>query len=356
MNTKTAHHKEQEAEQEICIAMAISFDSSNDDEQLVQIFPSEREWFGADGRGPFRLSNPESVAALSNQSNLIKGAMIDRDHQRQLAPKGSEVVAAGWFKQFVFKDGTMYGLASWTPKAKQQLADKEYRFFSASFTVNRATREVIRITGGTLTNTPNFPDMEALASKQTQPCNKEILIMDENTKQLATRLGLDAEKATLEDVVASAMKTLDVNDKHEEALASVRQNLKLDADCAIEEVVAAAQPQQDIDLGAYVPKATFEELASQLADFNQKEIEHVVASAMSEGKVSPSMKDWAEEYASKDMAGFKAFVQKTPKIVADKTAGEDQGRKATSQHSDGALELASRMGLSEDDLVTEEAV
>lgn len=47
----------------------------------------------------------------------------------------------------------------------------------------------------------------------------------------------------------------------------------------------------------------------------KQEAETVVVAAMTQGKIMPSQKLWALEYAAKDPEGFKLFVAKSPEVV-----------------------------------------
>lgn len=335
--------------------------------QWVQIFPAEREWYGWDGRGPYRLFNPQAVVEASKVASVLDKAMIDRDHARQLAPAGTPVAAAGWFKDYEAKDdGSIWGFAEWTNKGKAELAEKEYRFFSATFMIDQDTREILSITGGTITNTPNFQNMQALATgQQTQKPNpeKETELMKPELIALAKALGLDHEKHTEEQILAAAQKAQEDLAKMREDVASLAKELKISGDADIAAISKAAKTQieeaaaksKDADPNEYVPRSMYDELATRMDNMEKsssdKAATDAVELAMKEGKIAPAQKDWAEGYAKQDLAGFKAFVEKQPQIIkpGETTASQKKDSEDGSLTAED-IAVAKQMGNDPEDL------
>ena len=88
-------------------------------------------------------------------------------------------------------------------------------------------------------------------------------------------------------------------------------------------ILALKQP------GNVVSVQEFQSLKRRLAE---KERDELVALAMKVGKITGAQKEWADEYAMRDIEGFKVFVAKAPVVVPmDKIPeGEPKG--------DGALD------------------
>ncbi len=61
-----------------------------------------------------------------------------------------------------------------------------------------------------------------------------------------------------------------------------------------------------------VSKEEFDKLQKQI---REKDASEVVAKAMADGKVTPDQKDWAIQYAERDIEGFKTFVAKAPVVI-----------------------------------------
>lgn len=329
-------------------------------DQMVQIFPASKEWYGADGRGPYRLSNPHEVVERSKAIAILDKAMVDREHARQLAPAGTPVKAAGWFKDYeVREDGSVWGRIEWTPAAKEELSNKEFRFFSGTFRVNKPTREITAITGGTITNDPNF-ELQALASKEklTLTQSEEIEPMKEEFEALAKALGLDPEKAEEKDILAAAQERIENQEGGTEHLASLRKLFKLDDDADLASIVKAASKTaeeiaskkdgDDVDPEKYVPKEMYDELATRMDklenDTASSKASEAVEQAIKDGKIAPAMKDWAENYASKNLEGFREFLGKQPKIIGDETAAAKARTAANGGLSDEDLEVAKQLG------------
>lgn len=290
--------------------------------------------------------------------------MIDRDHARQLLPHGSEVKAAGWFTDYeVQEDGSIWGTVEWTRRGEQEVTEKEYKHFSATFAIDKLTREILYITGGTLTNTPNFDDMQALASKkQPSHVDKETTPMKPEIIALAKSLGLDHETHTEEQILAAAQARLDEVTGIEGDLASLKQSFKLSADADIDAIKNAATKviedlasAQKTDLNEFVPRAAYDEVASRVSELEKsvksKAAEDVVEAAMKDGKVTPNMKSWAIEQASKDIESFKKFVESAPVIVGNQTAASQVHESEIAGLSSEDVEVAKQLGVDPKNLV-----
>jgi phage I-like protein len=65
------------------------------------------------------------------------------------------------------------------------------------------------------------------------------------------------------------------------------------------------------------------ELKAMKESLAAKDAADAVAVAMKEGKITPAQKEWADEYAKRDLAGFNVFVAKAPVVVPMKQHVED---------------------------------
>jgi phage I-like protein len=116
--------------------------------------------------GPYVVSNPRSVIALT-RNEMVGGAIpIDVEHSIDTgALIGGESPAAGWITDFrIGSDGEILGLVSWTTLGKSALSrglngKPAYSFLSPVIEYDTETREVRAILRAGLTNTPNLPDM-----------------------------------------------------------------------------------------------------------------------------------------------------------------------------------------------------
>lgn len=333
-----------------------------DSDGWIMLFPAGTSR-GADGRGPYHvptdIAGMEKIIAASLREKV--DIAIDRDHQFDILPAGSEKIAAGWIKELQARKDGIYGRADWTPRSRQQLADKEYRYISPGFFHDKAGN-VKRIFRASLVNDPNL-EMKAVAAadRLATTTNKETE-MEELLKKLAALLGVaDASEAAVLDAVKAlkgteeAVKeaadvpadapTEQVVSKIEEALAAAKEaKAKKDETRA----TAAADPTK------FVPIEAFEDLKKTLAAVQKTqtdgEVEKAVADATAAGKLTPAQQDWAKAYAAKDMPGFKSYIAASPVIVK-------AGSQATKAKTDGKATvlddeqkaLCASLGLKEED-------
>lgn len=117
---------------------------------------------GVDGRGPYRLDDPEAAIAASMTDGKIP---VDENHATDLAaPSGGPSPAKGWITSMIYRapqpqaaePGGIYGRVEWNEAGKQLIGDKAYRGVSPVMDVD-GKGSVKRIRRAALTNTPNLP-------------------------------------------------------------------------------------------------------------------------------------------------------------------------------------------------------
>lgn len=326
--------------------------------QWIQLFPMGRS-LGWDGRGPYILrdkAHAEKVIAASRREKV--DLLIDRDHQKDLLPAGTVVLAAGWIKDLEAREDGIWARVEWTETAAQQLNAKELRYISPVFSVNKDTRMIGRIMRASLTNTPNL-ELTAVASAQTTQTSdqEENYSMDKHLLAIATLMAITSP-ANAEAIVTAAQERFTQLETLQTELASIKKAVGAKEDAAAEDVVElatalvsakTAQP----DPAKFVPIAQFNELATQVADLNKHRATtaatEAVEQAMKDGKVSPAMKPWAMDYATSDLAKFQNYLKTAPQIV---TAGQ-QNPGSAAAGKDGLtsdeIAMCSQLGLSQDE-------
>lgn len=293
----------------------------------VMLFPAGRNE-GYDGRGPYLLEDMQAVIAASMRQRV--DLPIDRDHAIDLLPKGEPKPAAGWIKEMQARSDGIYARVEWTPKAKQQITEKEYRYLSPVFYFDRATGLVSRILRAGLVNEPNL-EVKAVAAAETQPSDEENKLMDETLKAIAALLGLDeaAEPAAILEAVKALKGDNDVVKEAvdapaeatgEEIVEKIEEKIETETAAAVKKAeLAAAKTTGRVDPSKYVPRAMFDELSGQVESLQtasaQTRAGHAVEEAMKAGKVTPASKEWALGYASSDPDGFAKFVKGAPVVV-----------------------------------------
>lgn len=146
-------------------------------------------------------------------------------------------------------------------------------------------------------------------------------------EKLIAMLGL-AQGATEEDVTKAIEDLMKESSSGSEVVAAkeVTEALGLKEGAGKSEVIgtilALKQP------GNVVSMQEFQTLKKKLAERERNEL---VTLALSQGKIIPAQREWAEGYAERDAEGFKVFISKSPVVVpvggngGDRQTGKDAG-------------------------------
>lgn len=290
-------------------------------------------------KGPFTCDEESAAAVMANFAAQKNDMVIDYEHQTLM---GVEAPAAGWIrvKRLINKGKEgIWAVPEWTERAKQYLANKEYRYVSPVFLRRLSDNKVMRLVNVALTNQPNIDGMVPLVNKFThftpKPENKEEKRM---WKELLKLLGL-AETATEQDAIVAVNKL--ATPVQVIANKSVLTALGL-PDAATEAEVTGtimAMKQSHTQVGSLA-----QELAQLKANLGKKDADDLVAVAMKEGKITPAQKEWADDYAKRDTAGFRVFVAKAPVVVVmGKVVGSE--KPAEGALDETQLEINKQMGI-----------
>lgn len=265
-------------------------------------------------------------------------AVVDYEHQTL---KDVIAPAAGWIKELLDKGREgLWAVVDWTAKAKGFIENKEYRYISPVVFVRQSDRRPILFHSAGLTNTPAIDGMEPIACKLGSQAPKEENGM-EFLKKLAALLGLP-ETATEEEITAAVNKLLQsgqiVANKEILTLLGLSEGAKLDETKGA--IIALKNPS------GYVKVEEFKILQDKLATRDRDEL---VQTALKSGKVAPAQKAWAEEYALKDPAGFKAFVEVAPVVVpvGQEVAGGADTKPLVTDETQ--LSINKSLGISDED-------
>jgi len=305
-------------------------------------------------KGDFIVDEISVKEIIENLGKRKNDTVIDYEHQTLY---GGEAPAAGWFNVNELVDKGEEGLwikPRWTPRAEQYLKSKEYKYFSPVVLVRISDMRVIDVHSGAITNTPAIDGMVAIANS-----NKNLFgfIPEEEVKEemilkaLKQLLGLKDDAADQE--VLNAVTQLNTSSKLV-ANKEVLQVLGLDEKATLDQVkekltpltlVANKEILEALDLDEkatvteakgkiialknpanYVSSTEFKTLKDKL---DKKEVDEVVQFALSQGKITPAQKDWAESMAKKDMEGFKQFIETAPVVVPLSQIKLDNTKKVT---------------------------
>lgn len=317
----------------------------------------------ADDDGNAFTVTPEAIAAIiAGFSAKVNDVPVDYEHQTL---SGGKAPAAGWITALVNKgaDG-LWGKVKWTPDAAKHLACREYRYLSPVLLANKkdgAGRYVpSRLHSAALTNTPKIDGMVPIVNKSENPAlllplerggtggvrEKTTQFQEDSMlKKIRGLLGLP-ESATdqqLEETVIALKERPAVAAELAEALG-----LKPDAGASEAKATVLAMKQNT---------ATQTDAAARLAALEKniaaRDAEEAVTLAMKEGKITEAQKLWAEDYALKDLGGFKMFAAKAVAVVPMQKADSQsaaQGDPAKGMTEEVKL-IAKMMGNTEEKIL-----
>lgn len=276
--------------------------------------------------------------------------VIDYEHQT-LADV--QAPAGGWIKALELGEDAIIAKVEWTPRAKEYLQNREYRYLSPVVLVRDSDNKAIALNSVALTNTPAIQGMFPVVNKATDALDIES---NHNTEtqggdkmdltKLARMLGLP-ETATEEEILAriealTATETPEPGGGELVANKTILSLLGLPETAKTEEASAAivALKQGGADVHA--------EVLALKEQMRKKEVQELVSGALAEGKISADLTDWATQYALKDAEGFKAFLSKTPKMVPMGTLDTVEAPKTDTVSVD--TKVLKGLGITEEDV------
>lgn len=271
----------------------IELNSEGEAPKQIQLLPAG-DVHGRDGR--WWLNNkPERI--LEAFAIYAGPLSIDYEHANDLVV-GEPIPSAGWISAIHNIDGQIWGDVDWTPRAKQMIEDKEYRFVSPVF-YSDDSNVIIEIIGAGLTNRPNLV-MAALNKQQDSNLILENKMNPEQRKQLCKVLGL-TDDATDESIVTAA------------------ESLKSDKEKALNKA-------SSFDANKVVPIADYQQVRGDLdkalnkiSEFETAGAEAVVDEAIKNRKIAPSSKDYHLNACKTEggLEAFKKMVASSPAIIDD---------------------------------------
>lgn len=266
--------------------------------------------------------------------------VFDYEHQTLADVKAP---AAGWCRDWRYTDGVgIEARIDWTDEAAGYLAKGEYRYFSPVFHVREDDRRLVSIHSVALTNAPRTNQIKPLLAKlgaehQAKENNMDLL------KMLIAALGLKQESS--EEEVLAAVAKLKQGEPKEVISKAVIAALGIEE--SDESTVVASIHALKQTTKTMVSQEDFKTLQDKLA---KRDADEVVAKAVAEGKITPDMKEWADDYAMNDLAGFKTFIAKAPVVIPTKKLPSGDRQETLTTLSDSVMTVAKLMDVDEVDL------
>jgi len=344
-----------------------------DGEKWVQLVPAGTFTGRAHG-GPWTTGDKVAMQAIVANTRQYAGStdlVVDYDHQAVFGAVpgvGGTAKAAGWIKELQARDDGIWGRVDWTAAAASAIKASEYRYLSPVFLHDKTSGQVLLIKMASLTNTPNL-DLVAVAASALLNVNNQT---GDSMDKILAALGL--AKGTNEDGVVAAINAhltsstviakaagLTETANGEQILAAVNSLVTdrtkfakaagLAETAKPEEIVTAVQSAVagKVDPAKFVPIAQVTALQDDLKklrdDVISDKVAEAVNSAIDEGKIAPTLKDWATDYAKKDLESFKTFVGSAPVLTKPQLDARKRDANAGEALDEAQLAVCTAMGL-----------
>lgn len=278
-------------------------------------------WYVTDTNGA------DVVALANNQRNPLP---IDYEHQiLHSQQNGKEAPSAGWMEYLYFNPQGIFADVRWTDKAAEYIKNGEYRYISAVFAYD-TNGYVRKIFHAALTNNPALDGMdEVMVAASVQLLNQQKEKPEMDKKLVEALCALFALKANASEAEITEKVTALSAAKGDSQVAVLDVYAKL---AEKEQSVAALTAQVGKpDPAKFVP---VEQVAALQADFNALKAsvetdkkDALITAALSQGKLSPALKDWAQ---SLSVEALSAYLEKAPAMAA--LSGEPQAKADPDQN------------------------
>ncbi len=276
-------------------ALNIALDATPPD--WVQLLHAGPNIVGTDGRA-WILDDPAALVTAIQQRG--KSLVIDWEHASEhRAPRGLDAPAAGWIDSLEVRDGAIWGHVEWTPRAAQQIRDREYRYLSPVFSYEKAGGRIRALNSAGLTNQPNLP-LKAL--------NRE-----ESPMPLPAALcrALDLPEAASESDAVTAVTAI------RQRLTTVNAELATALNRADTPPLEKFVPRGDYD--AALARATNAEQQLQTLQTQQRaeQVDALITKALNAGQITPATQDYYKAMCQTEggIAEFEKFIAKAPALV-----------------------------------------
>lgn len=252
-----------------------------------------------DGRR-FHLEDAQAVIKASFRGSDLP---IDYEHQNDDPARfrNGPAPAAGWITDLFEKANGVWGRVAWTPRAREMIAAREYRYLSPVIG-HAKDGTVLRLKGAGLVHDPAL-ELTALSHRQETPMS--------DLSRIAAPLDLD--EGADADTILTALARQEPDPEKFVPIAAVRDLLK--------------------DRGEIV------------AAMSRREAEGRAQAALHDGRISPGMLEWATALCPKNSEAFEDSSpprrRPTPTSSAPTTRGSGRTPARASTAPRSALSPAS---------------
>lgn len=339
--------------------IALSFKLNQEANGRIQLFPFG--WFEAqDGRGGRWYVGDENGYALADDiNNTAIDLMIDYEHQTlYIAENGKGNPAAGWITKAEYISGEgLFADVKWTPQATQEIKDGVYRYLSPLFLTD-GSGMVIKVLNAALTNRPALHNLQEVVAMSSQFA-KFLTPEEENPKmkELLIKLFALSANATDEQITEKLTALSAAKGDSPVALSDVYTELAKEKS----QVVALSAKVNHPDPAKFVALSDLQAVQTELnglkQQINDKERDALIQTALSDGRLLPAQKAWAEKLGKQNLVALSDFLKTvTPNPVLNGTQSGGANLNGENQVvalSDAEVAAAKSLGLSAEEFTAQ---
>ncbi|QLB14051.1 hypothetical protein A6B39_00595 [Mannheimia granulomatis] len=335
--------------------IACSFQLNEEANGRIQLFPYG--WFyPQDGReGGWYVDDSNGYQLADDINNLTIRLMIDYEHQTlYVATNGKGNPAAGWMVKAEYISGQgIFVQVKWTEKATAEIKNGEYRYLSPLFLADKSGR-VIKVLNAALTNRPALHNLAEVVATSSQFAHYlEPSEEKSPMKELLIKLFALSANATDEQITEKLTALEKAKGDSPVALSDVYAELAKEQG----QVVALSAKVNHPDPAKFVALSDLQAVQTELnglkQQINDKERDALIQTALSDGRLLPAQKEWAENLGKQNLVALSEFlktVTPNPALNGTQSGGEDPN-KGTVKVALSAAEIATAktLGLTPDE-------
>lgn len=273
-------------------------------------------------KGSFTVDEESYRAMKAEMQRRGIDIVIDYEHQTL---KDVQAPAGGWVKELIYTPEAVEARVEWTPRAKEYLKNREYRYLSPVVLTRKKDNRAVALHSLALTNTPAINGMFAIVNSADADINDDTGGNGMDLQKIRELLGLPADAAE-EAVMNELLKKLGSGEKKDgEGGAEPEKDKRTETEAVANSVILGllglpdGARTEDVAGKIMALKAGSDSRKQEIEDalnrIKEHEAQEAVMTALKAGKITAAQKDWAKAYALKDRAGFDSFVEKAPVAV-----------------------------------------
>lgn len=251
-------------------------------------------------KGDFEVDDRDIAGIIRQFKARRLDLVIDYEHQTL---SDVQAPAAGWIKDLYPGEDALMARVEWTPKGREYIANKEYRYLSPVVLVRKADQHAAVFHSAALTNTPAITGMFAIINSDALSIEEE----EEPKMELSALIQLlGLEEGTTEEDVLKRIKELvqqagkegqDGQEGQDGKEDPAKDGTQLVANKTVLDLLGLPENARTEDVTARIMafKAGDQALQQRVKELEKQaasqKAQELVGLAMKDGKLSPAQKE-----------------------------------------------------------------